>query len=367
MRDVKTRAGERGDFDVAAHADGFRLRREFPSGRGGWTRGPSRITPPAASDGSSQWSITGKPSERQYSITWRINFAVAMGLPSSLTATIPASCIAAISASASPLLPMEAAPMGQTRTCAAAAARSTMERVTDALSFTGCVLGMQQTAVNPPRAAARVPVSMVSEISWPGSRKMAMQIDEAGSDDQAGGVEDFGVGCVDSRPLLRTMRSPSIRTSDAASVPLAGSRMRPPVIRIMRRFLCWVGRVRRRAAHKMEEQSHAHGEAVGDLLENAGLRTVGDGRIDFQAADHWAGMQDDRVGLGAAQALGRELIAQDVFVHRNGRLVDSLGLNAKDHHHIGVFQCFFDPRDAPDIWREAFELFAESTSPGRRE
>ena len=52
-----------------------------------------------------------------------------------------------------------------------AAARSTIPRVTEALSFTGCVLGMQQTAVKPPRAAERVPVSIVSDISWPGSRR----------------------------------------------------------------------------------------------------------------------------------------------------------------------------------------------------
>ena len=39
----------------------------------------------------------------------------------------------------------------------------------------------------------RVPVSMVSEDSWPGSRRCACMIDEAGGDDQAGGVEDFGV------------------------------------------------------------------------------------------------------------------------------------------------------------------------------
>ena len=130
-----------------------------------------------------------------------------MGLPSSLTATIPAFFIAAISASASPLLPTEAAPMGQTRTAAEAAARSTMPRVTEALSFTGCVFGMQQTAVNPPRAAARVPVSIVSDKFLAGLAQMAVKIDEAGSDDQAFGVEDLGaVGAGDSRRLARCVR-----------------------------------------------------------------------------------------------------------------------------------------------------------------
>ena len=96
---------------------------------------------------------------------------MAIGFPSSETATIPASFIAPISAIASPLLPTDAAPIGQTRTFPPAFARSRMNRVTEALSFTGFVFGMQQTAVKPPRAAARVPVSMVSEDSCPGSRK----------------------------------------------------------------------------------------------------------------------------------------------------------------------------------------------------
>ena len=78
---------------------------------------------------------------------------------------MPASFMAAISAMASPLLPTLAAPIGQTRTPAAVLARSRMKRVTLALSLTGFVLGMQQTTVNPPRAAERVPVSMVSEDS----------------------------------------------------------------------------------------------------------------------------------------------------------------------------------------------------------
>ena len=40
-----------------------------------------------------------------------------------------------------------------------------------AVSFTGSVLGMAQTAVKPPAAAARVPVAIVSLSSRPGSRR----------------------------------------------------------------------------------------------------------------------------------------------------------------------------------------------------
>jgi hypothetical protein len=60
-----------------------------------------------------------------------------------------------------------------------------------------------------------------------------------------------------------------------------------------------------RAAHQEQvEQGHAHGDSIGDLLEDAGLRAVGDFGSDLDAAIHWAGMKDDRVGLGATEALG---------------------------------------------------------------
>ncbi len=75
-----------------------------------------------------------------------------------------------------------------------------------------------------------------------------------------------------------------------------------------------MGRVDGRAADQMIEKGHANGEAVGDLLEDAGLRAVRDDRIDFEATNHRAGMEHERVGTRKAQALGRELIAEDVFL-----------------------------------------------------
>ena len=46
-----------------------------------------------------------------------------------------------------------------------------MSATVPALSMAGDVLGMQTTEVNPPRAAAAVPVAMFSLAVWPGSRK----------------------------------------------------------------------------------------------------------------------------------------------------------------------------------------------------
>ncbi len=124
-------------------------------------------------------------------------------------------------------------------------------------------------------------------------------------------------GCATSAIL-----SPSRRTSRGASVCVAGSMTRPFSTRSMRRVLfCILGRLFSgllrfgngmpfrfgffRAAHQEQvEQGHAHGDSIGDLLEDAGLRAVGDFGSDLDAAIHWAGMKDDRVGLGATEALG---------------------------------------------------------------
>src|SRR5487761_192020 len=114
-----------------------------------------------------------------------------MGWPSSETATMPACFMAAISAMASPLLPTLAAPMGQTRTLAVALARSRMKRVTLALSLTGLVFGMQQTGGEPPagggtRAGLDAFRGFLARLA-----EMRVKVDEAGSDDQTGRVENF--------------------------------------------------------------------------------------------------------------------------------------------------------------------------------
>src|SRR5580693_8781723 len=233
---VAEREMVRCDFAGDAQPHSFRQAYVFERAGGGHARGPSRITPPAKREGSSQWSITGKSSVLQYSITWRIRRAVATGLPSSLTATIPASFIAAISARASPLLPMDTAPIGQTRTLPPAAARSTIPRVIEALSFTGCVFGMQQTAVKPPRAAARVPVSMVSDISWPGSRRWQCKSMKPGATIIPVASKRSASNVVKSGPTL-TMRWPCKSTSCLASVFDAGSIRRPFLMSSNRSFL----------------------------------------------------------------------------------------------------------------------------------
>src|SRR6266849_1991234 len=119
---------------------------------------------------------------------------------------------------------------------------------------------------------------------------------------------------------------PSRRMSSGASVLVAGSRTRPFLTRSMRwvlyvggtaiaglfRLACRMRTVFGGAGDKQEKQRHTHGDAVGDLLEDARLRTIGDFRGNFDAAIHGAGMKHDGVRLGPAEALRVELVKQDV-------------------------------------------------------
>ena len=102
---------------------------------------------------------------------WRMILSSRMGRPSSLKATAPARLSAAKSVSCSPRLPMVAAATGKTVHVPRRALDRRIQRVISAESFTGLVFGMVQTEVNPPAAAAMVPLAMVSLCDCPGSRR----------------------------------------------------------------------------------------------------------------------------------------------------------------------------------------------------
>ena len=65
----------------------------------------------------------------------------------------------------------EIAPVTNTLTWPLVLAMSWIRATVPELSIAGEVFGMQTTEVNPPRAAAAVPVAIVSFAAWPGSRK----------------------------------------------------------------------------------------------------------------------------------------------------------------------------------------------------
>src|SRR5262245_51092844 len=241
--------------------------------------------------------------------------------------------------------------MGQTRTLPTAWARSMIARVTEALSFTGFVLGMGQTAVKPPRAAARVPLSMVSEDSSPGSRRWQCRSMKPGATSKPD-ASRISAELARMAGATCAIRSPSSRMSSAASVELVGSSRRPFLISSMGGNL----RVDRCGPDQEKEQGHAHGQPVGDLFEHAGLRAVGHCRVDFESADHGSWVQHKRFRARTPQPLGRELVEENVLLERQSRLMEALLLHAEDEDHLSVVQGFFNARDAAHRLPQALEF-----------
>src|SRR5580765_985713 len=167
--------------------------------------------------------------------------------------------------------------------------------------------------------------------------------------------------------------SPSSSTSIAASVLEAGSITRPFVIssmlgvlllrsRILRsliggtavmrrrllRFCGWMYAVAGIAGNQQIQDGHSYRHSVCHLLEHTGLRTVGYVRRNLDAAIHRARMQYQRIGLGALEAFGIQLIAVDIVIRGNRRLVLSFGLHAQHDNHVCTFESFFNFVHAAD-------------------
>src|SRR5690348_3160686 len=163
--------------------------------------------------------------------------------------------------------------------------------------------------------------------------------------------------------------SPSRRMSRGASRLLAGSRTRPFLTRSMRGVLFErrggiLRNTRFRAAdQKQEEQRHANGNAVGDLFEDAGLRAIGNIGSDFDSAVHRAGMENDGVRLGVAEACGVELVEQNVIAGGKSGFVQAFGLHAQGDDDVGAGERFFDAEDAADRSAGRADLFELARKP----
>src|SRR5260221_2843236 len=199
-----------------------------------------------------------------------------------------------------------------------------MNWVIAALSWTGLVFGMQQTAVTPPRAADFVPDSMVSEDSWPGSRKCTCRSIKPGAT-----IIPLASNTSASRnpanfpgtPTSFT-NSPSSKTSIAASVFDAGSITLPfLIINLLGVLALWnlcnwilrtaIGgspivrriRLRRRmravariASSQQIQNGHAPRHSIGQLFQHAGLWSVGYYRSDLDPATHCPRIQHQSIG-----------------------------------------------------------------------
>ena len=91
------------------------------------------------------------------------------------------------------------------------------------------------------------------------------------------------------------------------------------------------------------ENSHAHSETVGDLIENHALQTVGDLAVDLDAAVDRAGMHDQTIRLQKFCAFFRQTKQADVFADA-GKIFSALAfvLDAQKVHDIGFGQHVID-------------------------
>src|SRR5262245_48831551 len=104
----------------------------------------------------------------------------------------------------------------------------------------------------------------------------------------------------------RAMRSPSIKTSRVPSIPLAGSTTRPPLSSL---FMF-------RSTSQQVQDSHAHRDAVANLLENHRIRTIRHLRSNLDPAVHRPRMHDHDVGLGQLEPRLRHPENSEVFSER---------------------------------------------------
>ena len=133
---------------------------------------PSFASAPSVRVESSGWSTIGNPSAPAYASAFRRIEADRTGAPSSEKPTTPASASSPSAARVFPARPVVTAPWASSSTGEpeASAAARTSDR-TPGSSRAGVVLGIAQTVVNPPCAAAASPVATVSASSLPGSRR----------------------------------------------------------------------------------------------------------------------------------------------------------------------------------------------------
>ena len=193
---------------------------------------PSCMCPPPARVSSSACCATTAPgSDAAYSSARRITPALATQEPSSVKMRTPSAYSSPIGASCSPARPTVMQPDDTTSHSPAAAPVASTELTTAASSSAGRVLGMATTAVNPPRAAARVPVSMVSASSSPGSRRCTCRSTSPGLTTHPEASKHVSSSPATRSGATSTTFPSRTRTSARRRVP-ASSITSPPVIRI---------------------------------------------------------------------------------------------------------------------------------------
>ena len=191
---------------------------------------PECIEAPAVARVSSACCTTASLRADAARSASRIMFSSRIGLPSSVTATAPARCNALKSVSCWPALPIVAAATGNTLITALRSG-CCIQAVISGESFTGAVLGMAPTEVNPPAAAAAVPLAMLSLCACPGSRRCTCRSMKPGAttNPRASKVSSALPRIFPRSAICDTLPSRSSKSRSASS-RCAGSITRPPRI-----------------------------------------------------------------------------------------------------------------------------------------
>ena len=328
------------------------------SASAGWPGMPSRLDhspsfmwPPPARAASSQCWARVTPRPPPYSRARRMSRLSCTPVPSSVNRRTPRAAISAIGASRSPARPTVMAPATST-SHRARRPRCWTSRTTLASSMAGSVLGMATTAVYPPRAAAREPVSTVSASSRPGWRRWVWRSTRPGATTHP--PASSSVSPDRSGPTATT--HPSSITTSARRRPVASITSPPRITRVTPHLRRRRRRSRRllpdppappaprpaRAAcprparpEQLEQHRHAHRHPVGHLL---GDDRTGQGRHlggDLDAAVHRAGVHDEGVGRQPGGPLEAEAVAGRVLPQRrHQRLLLAFELHPQQVAHV---------------------------------
>src|SRR5262249_45523907 len=194
-------------------------------------------------------------------------------------------------------------------------------------SFQGSVFGITAMEVNPPAAAAALPVSIVSSSSRPGSRRWTCMSMKPGATTLPERSSTFTLSA--GRPSPTRAILPSlIRTSLTASSLAAGSTTRPPLS----------SQFTGGASREQVQDRHSHRHPVSDLIQDDRVRPVGHLGGDLHSPIHRTRMHHDGVGLRALEALQRQAVEVEILAQRGeGPVPHPLRLHAQHHHNVDSF------------------------------
>ena len=236
----------------------------------------------------------------------------------------------------SPARPTVMAPATSTSHSAASRPSSWTSRTTPALSMAGSVLGIATTAVKPPSAAARAPVSTVSASSRPGWRRWVWRSTRPGATTQppasstVAAVEVRADGHDRGRP--DRPRRPAARPGGVHHGAAPEDERQPFGSSL--RSAVGTAELHARAQQPVQD-GHPHGHAVGDLGGDDRVGQVGDLGGDLDAAVHRTGVHDQRVAGQPPGPLGREPEAGGVLPQaRHQRLLLALELHPQQVGHV---------------------------------